>query len=180
MIEARRQTSFERRPHVALGMDFPAEATFRRASPIWWYVIAATIGLVVGLGSFTFYQAKGHSYLFDSPLVCVNCHVMQEQHDAYQHSSHRFVAGCNDCHTPKGFVPKWASTALNCFNHASAFTRGDFHEPIMANAFNRQVALGRCVDCHDATATDMGVHPAELDAVSCIRCHGNVGHRTRE
>lgn len=150
------------------------------ASSVWLFLFVGIIGIVAGLGSFTFYKAEGHSYLFDDPQACINCHVMQEQYDAWQHSSHRFVAGCNDCHTPKGFVPKWASKALNGFNHAYAFTTGNFHEPIMATEFNRRMALGRCVDCHDAAANHMQVHPSELDAVGCIRCHGNVGHRTRE
>ena len=67
---------------------------------------AAFVGLLIGIGSFTFVYAKGYSYLTNDPRACANCHVMQDHFDAWTRSSHRSVAVCNDCHTPPGLVPK--------------------------------------------------------------------------
>ena len=69
--------------------------------------LGTTLGLAAGIGGYTFIYAKGGSYLVDDPAACANCHVMQEQYDGWLQSSHRAVAGCNDCHTPHGLAPKY-------------------------------------------------------------------------
>ena len=35
------------------------------------------VGLLVGIGSYTFYYAQGASYLSNDPRACVNCHIMR-------------------------------------------------------------------------------------------------------
>src|SRR5678809_1674504 len=92
--------------------------------------IAIVIGVVLGLGGFTFVYAKGGSYLGNDPNACANCHVMRDHLDAYVKSSHRAVATCNDCHTPPGLVPKYFTKAEHGFFHSLAFTTGNFHEPV--------------------------------------------------
>ena len=72
-----------------------------------WLMLAAVIGGIAGLGIFTFVYAQGASYLSDDPSSCVNCHVMRDQYDGWNHGSHKAVATCNDCHVPEGFVAKW-------------------------------------------------------------------------
>jgi cytochrome c nitrite reductase small subunit len=67
---------------------------------------ALAVGLAIGISGFTFVYAKGASYLTDDPRACANCHVMSEQYTGWLGSSHRAVAVCNDCHTPKGFIAK--------------------------------------------------------------------------
>lgn len=141
---------------------------------------AMVFGAALGLGVFTFVYAEGYSYLTDDPSACANCHVMNEQFDAWQKSAHHAVATCNDCHTPSGFIAKYAVKALNGFNHSLAFTTGNFHEPIRANALNRRVAEASCIKCH-ATLVHPLRWPEELaagtaDLPSCVRCHGSVGH----
>ncbi len=42
-------------------------------------VIATAIGVLAGIGGFTFVYAKGGSDLTDDPAACVNCHIMREQ-----------------------------------------------------------------------------------------------------
>jgi cytochrome c nitrite reductase small subunit len=93
-------------------------------------VLSGMIGLLIGLGSYTFYYAKGYSYLLDDPQVCVNCHIMREQYDGWQKSSHHAVATCNACHTPHNLVGKYATKAENGFWHSYGFTLQNFHEPI--------------------------------------------------
>ena len=68
-----------------------------------WIVVAGLSGGTVGLGGFTFTYAEGLSYFSDDPQACVNCHVMREVFEGWNHSSHKAVAVCNDCHIPHTF-----------------------------------------------------------------------------
>lgn len=143
----------------------------------WLYVLLAlALGGAVGLGSFTFVYAEGYSYLRDDPQVCANCHVMYEQYDAWQKSSHKDVASCNDCHTPHdGIVGKYWVKATNGFWHSFYFTTGTFPDPIRIRDHNRKVTESTCRHCHADVADSMG-HTSSLP---CTRCHANVGHWTR-
>jgi cytochrome c nitrite reductase small subunit len=139
--------------------------------------VAVLIGLVIGLGSFTFVYAKGYSYLQDDPAVCANCHVMQDHYSAWLRSSHRNVATCNDCHTPHdSVISKYIVKGKNGFWHSFYFTTGTYPDPIRITPGNRTVTEGACRYCHGALveAMDGGHHGA--DDVSCIRCHATVGH----
>jgi len=141
--------------------------------------LAVLIGLAVGLGAYTFAYARGYSYLLDDPSACANCHVMGEQYDAWIRSSHRAVAGCNDCHTPHDPLGKYVVKAQNGFWHSYYFTTGTFHEPIRITEGNREVTEAACRHCHGDLVEAMdGGHPA-ADQASCIRCHGDVGHPSR-
>lgn len=135
----------------------------------------ATMGLALGVGVFTFGYAKGGSYLTNDPKACVNCHVMQEQYDGWEKSSHRSVATCNDCHTPAGLVPKYWTKAQNGFWHSFYFTTGDYHEPIQITKRNRKVTEQSCRKCHADIVETIEGHRAG-DETSCIRCHRSVGH----
>jgi cytochrome c nitrite reductase small subunit len=145
-------------------------------------VLAAALGAVVGLGAYTFLYAKGYAYLIDDPAACANCHVMQDQYDGWAHSPHRAVAGCNGCHTPRGFVAAYGTKALNGFLHSAAFTTGWFHDPIQIKGFNLDIAEAACRDCHGALVAN--VDPAGTaragphgDGLRCTSCHQDVGHR---
>jgi cytochrome c nitrite reductase small subunit len=145
-------------------------------------LLAALVGAAIGIGGFTFVYARGASYLTDDPRACANCHVMGEQFRAWQASSHRSVAACNDCHTPSSsVVAKYLVKALNGYHHSSAFTTGDFHEPIGITPRNQAVTEQQCRTCHAGlvAAIDRPGH-AGGDGISCIRCHASVGHRTRD
>jgi cytochrome c nitrite reductase small subunit len=140
-------------------------------------VVAGTlIGLAAGIGGYTFIYAKGGSYLTNDPAACANCHIMQPQYDQWQASSHRSVAVCNDCHTPPGLVPKYATKALNGYFHSYAFTTGDFHEPIQITGRNRRVTEQACRKCHaELTTAIEGPHRPGQE-LACLRCHWDVGH----
>lgn len=133
-------------------------------------------GILFGLGIFTFNYAEGLSYFSNDPSTCINCHIMRDQFEGWNHSSHQNVATCNDCHTPHQFLNKWLVKGLNGWNHSRAFTTGNFIEPIQITQFNAQIAHENCIDCHQTALTyinNSSNNQAELD---CIRCHGNVGH----
>lgn len=156
-----------------------SNASPRGRPRIWVLALAGVFGVFVGLSLFTFGYARGASYFSDDPQTCMNCHVMREQFEAWNHSSHRRVAVCNDCHTPHDtFVSKWFVKGLNGFNHSVAFTTGEFHDPIRIRAFNADVVQHNCISCH-ATAVSqvLGVHEGE--SLPCVSCHADVGHSTR-
>jgi cytochrome c nitrite reductase small subunit len=148
--------------------------------PRTFYVVlllVVSLGLVAGIGGYTFVYARGASYLTNDPRACANCHVMKEQFDGWVKSSHHAVAACNDCHTPPGFVPKYATKAANGFWHSFAFTTGRFPDPIRINRRNEDVTERACRGCHTEIVSAMtgGTHGGGSE-VSCIRCHRSVGH----
>jgi cytochrome c nitrite reductase small subunit len=138
--------------------------------------VASLLGALFAVGGYTFIYAKGFSYLGHDAAACANCHVMQNHYSAWLKSSHRSVAVCNDCHTPPGFIPKYATKAINGFNHSFAFTTGRFPEPLRITARNEAVTEKACRKCHqEIVAAIEGPHP-ERNRLSCIRCHATAGH----
>jgi len=142
--------------------------------------IAAVImvGVLGGLGTFTFVYGKGYTYLGTDPAACANCHAMTDHYSAWQASSHKNVATCNDCHLSHYPIGKWITKADNGFFHSIAFTTDMFHEPIEIKPRNRRVTQAACLYCHEDF-----VHALEADAggedLLCARCHTDVGHAQR-
>jgi len=152
-------------------------------------VTASLVGAFAATGTYTFVNAKGTSYLSDDPAVCANCHVMQEHLDGWQHSSHRSVAVCNDCHLPQeSLFAKLLVKASNGYHHSSAFTLGNFAEPIRIKPGNARVLEANCLRCHGSLTGDITAHgtlgvatdPSQTaDLHGCARCHQEVGHGPR-
>ncbi|MEZ6235169.1 MAG: cytochrome c nitrite reductase small subunit [Phycisphaerales bacterium] len=141
--------------------------------------LAAMLGVLGGLGAFTFGYGDGAAYLVNNPESCANCHVMQAHYDSWLASSHHGVATCNDCHVPHDFAGKWITKADNGFFHSLAFTVGGFHEPIEIKDRNREVTQGACLHCHAEFVDHM--LPAEPggDMMLCVHCHADAGHSLR-
>lgn len=141
-------------------------------------IVGIAIGLSVGGGVYTFWYAKGYSYLSNNPASCANCHIMNEQYDGWQKSSHKAVATCNDCHTPHDFIGKYMTKARNGFWHSYYFTANNFHEPIQMTETSRQITEQSCRYCHGplVESISFSYNHKETDEVSCISCHRSVGH----
>jgi cytochrome c nitrite reductase small subunit len=141
-------------------------------------LVALLIGVVGGIGAYTFLYARGYSYVTNDPNACVNCHIMRKEFDAWTKSSHKAVAVCNDCHAPHDApLAKLVVKARNGFNHSLKFTTGRFHEPIFITEPNRKVTEAACRYCHE-DIVQMIDHGGEKAPLSCIRCHSGVGHPT--
>lgn len=146
-------------------------------------VVAVCVGLLAGLGGYTFVYARGYSYLTNDPAACANCHVMRDHFAAWTRSSHANVATCNDCHTPPGTVAKYATKAENGFWHSFYFTTGNYPDPLRITPRNQDVTERACRKCHDELTESIEPVRASLRPVtahhsrtSCIRCHERVGH----
>lgn len=137
------------------------------------------VGSLVGVGLFTFVYARGISYLFDDPEACVNCHVMEKQYDAWIAGSHSNVATCNNCHAPhNGVIEKYLVKAENGFWHGLKFTTGQYPENIEIRESNLKVTNEACLYCHSDFTSDIRMtHGSEQ--IDCVRCHADVGHRSR-
>ncbi len=168
----------------------PTTAAGHGSATIWWrgvliqigflpLAIALVGGMLAGIGAFTFGYGQGASYMSDDPMVCANCHIMQDHYDSWAKSSHHHVAICNDCHLPQDFFGKWFTKADNGFFHSLAFTTGQFPEPIQIKARNRRVTQNACLHCHGDFVHPM--LPAERggDMLLCVHCHSEVGHALR-
>jgi len=152
------------------------------------YTLGALVGIGIGGGLFTFVYARGGSYLSADPAACANCHIMQEHYAAWTKSSHRVVAGCNDCHTPADFIGKYSAKASNGFWHSLGFTTGDFPDPLRIKPSNRAITEAACRSCHEEMVSAIdhgtwgearsGVHGSSGE-LSCIHCHKHVGHWVR-
>jgi cytochrome c nitrite reductase small subunit len=142
-------------------------------------IVAIAIGLAAAVGFYTFLYAKGYSYLSNNPASCANCHVMNEQYDGWQKSSHKGVATCNDCHTPHDIAGKYMTKASNGFWHSYYFTLNNFHEPIQLTERSREITEASCRYCHQnmVESIDVSLREAHREEVSCIRCHRSVGHQ---
>ena len=153
---------------------------------------AVGLGLAAGLGAFTFVYARGYSYLTNDPAACANCHIMREHFDAWNKSTHRAVATCNDCHTPHDLVGKYTVKAKNGFWHSFYFTTGNYPDPLRITEGNRIVAEESCRHCHAqiTAAIDPAGHatratsapvtaPRSAEPATCVRCHRYVGHFVR-
>ncbi|MDO9116519.1 MAG: cytochrome c nitrite reductase small subunit [Nitrospira sp.] len=147
-----------------------------RTSPLLW-ALTLTLGLLIGIGLYTFGYARGGSYLTDNPAACTNCHVMREQYAGWLKGSHRSVAVCNDCHTPDGVIAKYAAKARYGFLHAYAFTTGRFPDEIQITPHMHALTEHACLKCHAAIVEAMTITGAPHDKPACLRCHRDVGHQ---
>src|SRR4051812_49774901 len=144
-------------------------------------VLCVLVGGLLGAGTFTVQYAEGLSYLSSDPKACVNCHIMRDQYDGWQHSTHHNVATCNDCHVPADGLGKWICKADNGYRHSKGFTLQDFHEPIQITRTNAEILQQNCLRCHKEFISEILGKPNEdgchsLETMNCVRCHQDVGH----
>ena len=146
--------------------------------------IPITIGIlalliVAGVGM---YVTDFTAYLGDNPTTCNNCHVMDAVYESWYHGGHKAWAGCNECHTPHAFIPKYNVKALSGYHHVTAFTFGNIPDAIRAKEASRKVVQDNCVRCHEATVDSININQMFDGAGQdryCFECHRNVAHGER-
>lgn len=148
---------------------------------VFGLALSLLIGVMLGLGLYTFDYAEGTSYLSNDPRACVNCHIMREQYDGWQKASHHGVATCNDCHVPHDLVGKYVAKVDHGYRHSKGFTFQDFHEPIQITPRDRGIVEMNCLRCHEQFVSEILPHPRPTtqDPIGCTKCHSDVGHGPR-
>ena len=143
---------------------------------VFYLVLAVSLGMLTGLGFFTFGYAEGASYLKDDPTACINCHVMQDHYDSWLKSSHAHVATCNDCHLSHHAIGKWVTKSDNGFFHSIAFTLDNYDRPIKIKTRNREVTQKACLHCHGDLVHEIASIDDNRGTLYCFTCHSDVGH----
>ncbi|WP_206670797.1 cytochrome c nitrite reductase small subunit [Cyclobacterium xiamenense] len=149
----------------------------------WRPAATVLVAVFFGLGLYLLRLSNAASYLSDDPQACVNCHIMTPQYITWNHSSHREVAHCNDCHVPQdNIVNKFYFKAKDGLYHASVFTARAEPEVIKALGPSIEVIQNNCIRCHETQVTDarlMGFtaeHFENRTDRTCWECHREVPH----
>ena len=151
--------------------------------PKWRFPVIVVSSILLGIILFTLYVSKAHSYLSDNPETCTNCHIMSPQYATWNHSSHREVAHCNDCHVPHNNVlNKYYFKAKDGLRHATIFTLKKEPQVIFIREEGAQVVHNNCIRCHSQQITDPKLsvsveeHQAHMQERKCGDCHREVPH----
>ncbi|MBK1971632.1 cytochrome c nitrite reductase small subunit [Campylobacter sp. 2018MI35] len=140
------------------------------------------------IGFYTFYNAKGTSYLSNASESCNNCHIMNEVYNDYLAGPHsKKIAGepratCSDCHLPHNFINKWIAKAQSGLGHAYAFTfkLDELPTNLSANEKSKKMVQDNCIRCHAdyaASAINATTNHHSNNALNCASCHSGVGHK---
>ena len=158
----------------------------RRLLPSYGAQVGAVLltGVIFGLGAYLVYVSKAYSYLSDDPKVCVNCHVMGPYYATWQHSSHKMVATCNDCHVPhNNILNKYFFKAKDGLRHSYIFTMRKEPQAMQAIAASQEVIYDNCVRCHsqlnqEFVKTGKMTHKqlTHGEGRACWDCHRDVPH----
>ncbi|MBQ9701430.1 MAG: cytochrome c nitrite reductase small subunit [Bacteroidales bacterium] len=141
-------------------------------------------GAFLGAGLLFLYMLRFTTYLGDDPSACVNCHIMQPYYATWDHSSHKNVTTCNECHVPhENVARKYAFKGVDGMKHTAAFL--SFSEPQVPAAKDpsAQVIMNNCIRCHQNLVTSMA-NVGKMDfkmtedgeGKACWDCHRDVPH----
>ncbi|WP_143960922.1 cytochrome c nitrite reductase small subunit [Litoribacter populi] len=149
----------------------------------WRPAATILVAAIIGLGLYMVKLSNAASYLSDDPQACVNCHVMTPQYITWNHSAHREVAHCNDCHVPHdNAFNKYYFKAMDGLYHSAIFTLRAEPEVIKAREPSVEVIQNNCIRCHTTQVTDAKMagfvedHHAKRTDRLCWECHREVPH----
>jgi cytochrome c nitrite reductase small subunit len=156
---------------------------YLRPPSYWLFYVNLLIAFFVGILIYALYVSNAVSYLSDEPETCVNCHVMRSEFATWQHSSHREVAVCNDCHVPhNNAFNKYFFKAKDGLRHAAMFTLRMEPQVIKMHAAGQAVVQKNCQECHRRLIEEVGLQNVTLedkmhgDGKLCWDCHREVPH----
>ncbi len=141
-------------------------------------------GVLAGLGTYTVYMSRAHSYLSDDPSACVNCHIMTPYYQSWNHSSHAKWTNCNDCHVPHNNVfAKYAFKAKDGLYHAAVFTVKGEPQVIRPREASNNVIMENCIRCHTQLNTEFVktgmisyTEAKNGQGKACWDCHTQIPH----
>ncbi len=160
----------------------------KKAFPSLFSIFLLLFAILLVFGFYTFYNAKGASYLSNASKSCNNCHIMNEVYNDYLAAPHsKKIKGepratCIDCHLPHNFVDKWIAKAQSGLGHAYAFTfkLNELPTNLDANEKSKKMVQGNCIRCHldyASVAINATTNPHKDNSLNCVSCHSSVGHK---
>lgn len=142
---------------------------------VFFYVL---IGTSLGAGVVLIRIANATSYLSDSPLTCINCHVMTDAYASWQRGSHGQVTVCTDCHVPhENIAAKWAFKGVDGTKHSAVFTMRTEPQVLTLSALAVPVVQRNCLRCH-SNQFQM-IRLAGVSERKCWDCHHNIHGEVR-
>jgi cytochrome c nitrite reductase small subunit len=150
----------------------------------WKIPVVILAGIFIGLGVYIFMVSNAVSYISDDPRTCINCHVMNPQYATWEHSSHREVAVCNDCHVPHdNVISKYFFKAKDGMRHATMFTLRLEPQVIKIKEAGRQAVQKNCIRCHEKQlilphlqSPVFSGYYHERTSRQCWECHRETPH----
>ncbi|MBW6492661.1 MAG: cytochrome c nitrite reductase small subunit [Lentimicrobium sp.] len=151
----------------------------------WQLPVILLLGVMLGIVLLLFRASNAHSYLSDNPETCINCHVMNSQFSSWNHSSHREVASCNDCHVPQdNFFRTYYFKAMDGLRHATIFTARAEPQVIRIKQAGINVVQENCIRCHYNLVSMVNViqvtgeNHKTGEGFRCWDCHRETPHGT--
>ncbi|KAF5057204.1 Cytochrome c-type protein NrfH [anaerobic digester metagenome] len=151
----------------------------------WQLPVIIILGVMTGIVLLLFRASNAHSYLSDKPETCINCHVMYSQYASWNHSSHREVASCNDCHVPQdNFFRKYYFKAMDGLRHSTIFTARAEPQVIRIKQAGINVVQENCIRCHHDLVSMVEVIQVTGEnhktgaGFRCWDCHRETPHGT--
>ncbi|MCX6234141.1 MAG: cytochrome c nitrite reductase small subunit [Bacteroidetes bacterium] len=152
--------------------------------PLRWRIPAIVLsGFFTGFFLYIIFISKAVSYISDDPKACVNCHIMSPEYATWNHSSHRKVCTCNDCHVPQdNFLVKYLYKAKDGMKHATYFTLRLEPQVILIEEGGQDVVQKNCLRCHkklfinNPVFTITQAQPRIFVNRRCWDCHAEVPH----
>jgi len=141
-------------------------------------------GLLAGVGAYSAYAFRVHSYLLDDPAACVNCHIMAPYYQSWSRSSHSTWATCNDCHVPQNNIfNSYLFKAEDGLYHLGVYIMHGEPQVIRTREASNVVIMQNCIRCHTqlnqefvktghATWADVQAGQAK----ACWDCHVEMPH----
>lgn len=122
-----------------------------------------------------------HMYTARSEF-CGSCHdVMGEHYESWSTSSHGSLAECLDCHSDPGWAGYYHSKVEGARNALS------YYFGIRRESAGPQPGPAACLrpGCHTAEELETEsiggtAHGTHISLLSCVECHGDIGHRPSE
>lgn len=143
-------------------------------------------GILSGLGGYTVYMSRAHSYLSDEPTTCINCHIMVPYYKSWENSSHAIWTKCYDCHLPhNNVISTYAYKAMDGMYHSAVFTMRAEPQSIRARDSRKNIIMENCIRCHTQLNTEFVntgmisyAQSTKGDGKACWDCHRGVPHTT--
>lgn len=146
-------------------------------APAWRLPAWIALGVFAGLGLLIVHVSRAPSYLSNQPETCMNCHVMTQAYVTWNHSSHREVAVCNDCHVPHdSVVNTYAFKARDGMRHSAIFTLRLEPQVIHLSEAAIPVVEANCRRCHAQLVGEIHARAWQPGDNRCWDCHREVPH----